>query len=278
MKWIVSSAIALAGLACCACTAIGQEVAARGLIVVAPERVEISLFFDGANIEVITEVPAGYEAAVRLMAHPERLELKKLGKKAGLVWMNVGDARFENIPAVYQVLSSARLADIGTEAERAQWMLGYDALLPDAAPYASLRAELVGLKERDGSFAVREEALHGAESQTISTDPLSAGTAATGDPPSTALPSAQRVLRGFVHLPASVPAGDYALDLIGFKNRRVVHLGSTTLHVEHVGVVRRMRTLATDHGLIYGIAASLFAVIAGLVTGRAFRSKSDEGH
>jgi Putative transmembrane protein (Alph_Pro_TM) len=277
MKCTALVAIALAVFVVFGRPAVGQPASPSGVIIVAPERVEINLFYSGANIEVGAQVPAGYEVAIRLMTHPERLELKRLGKRAGVLWMSAGDVTFENLPVVYQVLSSAPLADMGPQTERAQWMLGYDSLVPDSAPGASWRGELVGLKEHDGLFAVREGALQQGEAQVAAKVPLLAGAAGAGDPPAS-LPHAFRVLRGTFRLPARAPAGDYTLDLIGFKDQRAAHLGSATLHVEQAGAVRTVRELALDHGLTYGIAASLFAIVAGLLTGRLFRSKADEGH
>lgn len=232
-----------------------SEATATG-IVVEPQRVGIDLLYDGTTVEVRAEVPAGYEAAVRLLARPERLELKRLGKRAGVLWMRVGNVTFEHVPAVYQVLTSAPLADIGSPTVLAEWRLGYESLLPDQVPGSGLRAELVALKEHEGLFALREGAL---------------GRGGAGAPP-------QGPLRGTFRLPASAPAGDYGVDLIGFKDRRAVHLGSATLHLEHVGAVGALRRLASYHGLAYGITACLIAIIVGLVTGLLFRPKSDESH
>jgi len=277
MRRLALAAIGLAVFAVFARPAVSQSSPPAGLIVAAPEHVEITLFYGGANIEVAAQVPAGYEVAVRLMARPERLELKRLGKKAGVLWMGVGDASFENIPVVYQVLTSAPLVDLGPQPERARWKLGYDALVPDTAPGASLRAELVGLKEHEGLFAVRESALQRGNPRDASKIPLLSNATAgdLGSPPAS---DASVLMRGSFHLPARVPAGDYALDLIGFKDHRAVHLASAALHVEQVGVVRTVRELALDHGLFYGIGACLVAIVAGLVTGRLFRSKSDGAH
>jgi len=259
--------------------ASGQPEGATGVIIVVPERVEINLFYNGANIEVAAEMPAGYEAAVRLMAHPERLELKKLGKKAGVLWMGAGNATFENIPVVYQVLTSAPLAGLGPQALRAQWMLGYESLVPDHAPGAALRGELVGLKERDGLFALREGALARSGQGAPPASPLLTGAAEAGDPSPTApLAQPMQLWRGTFRLPACAPPGDYAVDLIGFKGQRAVHLASATLHIEHAGAVRFVRYLAIDHGLTYGSAACLIAIIVGLLTGRLFRSRAHEGH
>lgn len=264
MRPVRLAAIAIAILSVLPRPAAGQPASATGDLMVVPERVEIDLSYNGANIEVGAEVPAGYEAAVRLMTRPERLELKKLGKKAGLLWMGAGTVTFENIPVVYQVLSTAPLAGLGPQALRAQWMLGYESLIPDHAPGADLRGELVGLKEHGGFFALRE----GALARTGQNAPVSA--AAGAEPP-------QR-LRGTFRLPASAPAGDYSVDLIGFKNQHAVHLASATLQIEHAGAVRIMRHLAIDHGTTYGGAASLIAIVVGLLTGVLFRSRSNEGH
>ncbi|MFI5110795.1 MAG: TIGR02186 family protein [Terriglobales bacterium] len=266
MRQVRLAAIALAIFAVFAIwprLAASQTAGATGDLMVVPERVEIDLSYSGANIEVGAEVPAGYEAAVRLMTRPERLELKKLGKKAGLLWMGAGTVTFENIPVVYQVLSTAPLAGLGPQALRAQWMLGYESLIPDHAPGADLRGELVGLKQRDGLFALREGAL--------ARRGQSAALVATG------AESPQR-LRGTFRLPAAAPAGDYSVDLIGFKDQHAVHLASATLHIEQAGAVRIVRRLALDHGTAYGAAACLIAIVVGLLTGRLFRSKSNEGH
>jgi Putative transmembrane protein (Alph_Pro_TM) len=91
-------------------------------------------------------------------------------------------------------------------------------------------------------------------------------------------PSPPQRLRGTFRLPASAPAGDYSVDLIGFKDQHAVHLASATLHIEHAGAVRIMRHLALDHGTTYGGAASLIAIVVGLLTGVLFRSRSNEGH
>jgi Putative transmembrane protein (Alph_Pro_TM) len=263
MRHVGLAAIALAIFSVLPRPAASQTAGVTGDLMVISERVEIDLSYNGANIEVGAEVPAGYEAAVRLMSRPERLELKRLGKKAGLLWMGAGTVTFENIPVVYQVLSTAPLADLGPPAMRAQWMLGYESLIPDHAPGADLRGDLVGLKEHGGLFVLREGAL------------MRRGKSASLVAPGADAP--QR-LRGTFRLPASAPAGDYSVDLIGFKDQRAVHLASATLHIEHAGAVKIMRHLALDHGLTYGAAASLIAIVVGLLTGVLFRSKSNEGH
>lgn len=234
-----------------------------GRLVVDPQKVEIGLTFTGATIELRAEAPAGYEVALRLMGRPARQELKKLGKKAHVLWMGVGDISLEAVPPVYQVLTSAPLREMGSPTALARWSLGYEFLIPESALAPDLRGEFVKLKEHDGLFAVREGALATAEGRDNSV-------AVQGNAP--------RLVRGTVRLPARVPPGDYAVDLIGFKDREATSLGSATLHLEHVGAAKQLKRFSVEHGLAYGIVASLIAIAAGLLTGLLLRPKSDESH
>jgi Putative transmembrane protein (Alph_Pro_TM) len=252
-----------------ALAAAGNCAVPSGSIAVNPRRVGVDLFYSGAALEVLVVIPAGYQAAVRLAGHPVPLELKKLGRKAGLLWMKVEDVTLDAFPTAYQVLSSAPLNDLGPRSELAQWRLGYEALIPIHAPAAALLSEIVGLKEREGLFAIHQGALQrvGGLSQS--------NHAARDDAEQEGAP---QLLRGTFHLPARAPEGDYSIDLIGFKDTNAVELGSTTLHVEYVGTAKALRLLAIGHGLVYGIGASFFAIVVGILTGFIFQPKSNEGH
>jgi hypothetical protein len=238
------------------------ETPAGGLVI-DPQRVEIGLTFTGATIAVRAEVPAGYEAALRLLGHAERQELKKLGKKAHVLWMKVGDISLDAVPLVYQVLTSAPLGEMASPAALAQWTLGYDLLIPETALSPDLRGEFVRLKEHDGLFAMHEGGL---------------AMAGAPDDSSAVAGRAARRLQGTFRLPARVQAGDYVVDLIGFREHEATHLGRAVLRLEHVGAVKQLQQFALGHGLAYGIAASLIAIAAGLLTGLLLRPKPDESH
>jgi hypothetical protein len=254
---------------------IGDSAGAESAIVVEPERVEIGLFYTGATIRVRIEKPAGYQVAVRFMGHPERLDLKRLGKKAGLLWMSVGDVTFENMPVVYQVLSSVPLADLGSPRVLAQSNLGYDALMPADAPGAAFRAELVAMKEHSGLFAIREGELAAPGTEDR---PKRPPVGAVTEAPEVTGAERPELIQGVFHLPARAPAGEYSVDLIGFKDQQAVLLGHATVQLEYAGVVRALRDLALDHGLAYGIVACVIAIAVGLLTGLLFRPGAEEGH
>ncbi len=277
MRRVVLAAAALMLFTVIPWRGAGQGGTAKNPITINPRRVQIDVLYSGATIEVRAEVPAGYQAAVRLMTRPGRLELKRLGRKVGVLWMGVGNISFDRVPAVYQVLTSVPLNELGPQSLRAQWMIGYDSLLPDQIPAAAMRSELVGLKEHDGLFALREGALERGGAGAQIEGPMLAELTET-DRPVAAVVQPPELWRGTLRLPACAPAGDYSVDLIGFKEQHAVMLGSTTLHLEYAGIIRAFRNLAIEHGFLYGIAACSIAMIAGLLTGLIFRAKSNEGH
>jgi len=244
-----------------ATAAAGQPSPVNGELEVQPVEVRMDLFYSGAEIDVRAELPAGYEGAVvRLMGRNEKLDLKKKGKKAAVLWMSVGDVVFENVPTVYHLMTSAPLADLADAAALARWRLGYDALLDHSGEDAALNTELVKLKESGGLFSVREGALNSQPAD----ENAHRGPAV--------------LLHGSFQLPARVPAGDYVVDLIGFKNRQGSQLASKEVRLEFAGAAQALRTLAFQHGLFYGLAAVVVAIVVGLLTGLLFDRKGEEAH
>jgi hypothetical protein len=79
-------------------------------------------------------------------------------------------------------------------------------------------------------------------------------------------------------LPTKAPWGEYEVLLFGFKAGRGELLRTERLPLGPVGVTARVSTLATHHGLLYGIMAVLIALGVGLLTGLAFGLASKKGH
>jgi hypothetical protein len=268
--------IAVVALAAAAATQSSRASAASGPLVVTPEVVGIGLLYRGATVDVRAEVPSGDEAIVSLAANPERLELKSLGKRAGVLWMSVGSVSLERVPPVYQVLTSAPLSRIGPPALLAEYGIGYDAVIPDSAPGSAVRPELIKLKEHEGLYAMREQALDRAgrggqaESSPLAAEESPAKAAAAG--------GGVDVMRGTFRLPASAPPGQYSVSLLAFRAGRAVPLSTVPLRLEYVGAARVWRRLAMDHGLAHGVFACVVAIVVGLLTGVLFRPKTDSSH
>ena len=225
---------------------------------VTPDVVDIGLFDGGAEVQVEADLAAGAPEKLALVLEGARedLGLKRKGKVWGLLWMNVGDLDFEGIPTVYLLSTSVPLEELASEEVRRGCDIGYWALGAGRGPTQKFFGDLVALKERDGLFGYDPEGIH-----------LHPG--AHGG----------RRLRAVLRLPARLPVGSYRLRLEGFRDGKAVELAESEVLVRTHGVIKGLRTLAFEHGLLYGCTAVLVALIAGFATGIAFgRGSSHGGH
>ena len=246
-------------------TVVPQSTPEPSPLAVTPEKVAINLNYRGADLVVHANVPPGCAAAVRLLGRRERLILKQKGKRFGLIWMTAGEVVFDDVPIVYQAITSVPLAKLAPPQVLAENMLGCETVIAEAEDSAAWRAELVKLKQQQGLYQLTEKALV----------PTAVGTAVVSTTNS-AEPATPLV--GTMHLPALAPPGEYDVTLLTFRNGQAKCIASTTVRVERTGVVRAVHQLAFEHGLLYGCIAVLAAVVAGLLCGLLFQSKSDAGH
>ncbi len=257
----VSPRLSLALLLCCLLVPVAAvggaaEPGTPAGITVEPDHIPMGMTYSGATVQVGAKVPAGYEAAIRVMGKAETLQMKRKGKVGRVLWMSVGEVTFEAVPVVYFLLTSRPLADLAAAEALKERKLGYEALASAAGSASGLYPELVMLKEKEGRFSV-------GEGQLIRTSSPHGGST--------------EWVTGSFRFPARAPAGEYTVDLFGFHEHEVVHLGSTTVRLEYTGMARVLRSVATEHGLIYGGVAVVGAVLAGLFTGFVFHPKRGRG-
>jgi uncharacterized protein (TIGR02186 family) len=222
---------------------------------VEPRRVPIDLFYGGSTIRVTADLPADRFYAVLLEGQREPLTVKRKGKVWGLLWMNVGEVDFAEVPTVYLLRTSAPGNTLANTGRLPEDELGYASLTRLAGADTAVFRELVRLKEKEGFFSIKPGA--------VSLEPTGEGTAHL----STSLP-----------LSARIPEGDYTVSLVGFDGGRARRLGQTTVHLEQVGLALALHSLAMERGLLYGCTAVIIAMLAGLGTGLIFGKGTSKGH
>jgi uncharacterized protein (TIGR02186 family) len=219
---------------------------------VEPENISIGIFYSGQTIRVKAFAPASRDIVIRVAGPEEPLLLKKKGRKFGLLWMNVGEVRYQAVPTLYLLSSSRRLEEIAAPETLDRLKLGFDALqdrIPADAEEGAreLFPELVKLKQRDRLFSIQPAG--------VQLQPLGSGW--------------QEGLGEFF-LPAKTPVGEYTVDVFDFHARQGQLLGTAKIRVERASLVSWIVSLAADHGLLYGCIAVALAVLAGLFTGFLF--------
>jgi uncharacterized protein (TIGR02186 family) len=229
-----------------------------GIDVIQPNTIRIGSFFSGGKVTVRAVVPYGDQIAFRIVGPREDLTLMRKGRVGGL-WMNVQQIHFQNLPKVYLLWTSDKLASMeagGTKAMK----LNYLSILSGTLETKNQEEEplflneLIKLKEADRLYHVSEG--------TVRIRSLEKGVWDRAD--------------AVLELPPKIYPGSYVLELLAFKegNGRLLH--SSALEVKLVGFPALISGLALRKGLLYGILAVLIATVSGLLIGIVFSSKG--GH
>jgi len=221
------------------------------------------MFFDGATVRVRGVVPEGYGVTISCVGREDPVVLNRKGKVLGLIWMNVGEVEMEGLPVLYHLHASGALDRMATGFSLEALGVGYDALKSRArigeadrgGGEAPLFDEFVSLKESDGLYSVSESAVRSE----------------------VAGPGRVRVSTEF-HLPAKTPPGEYRIVAHGYAGDDARVLGTASFSVSQVGMAASIRTLAAEHGLLYGIVAVVVAIAVGLLTGVLFGLGSKKAH
>lgn len=217
-----------------------------------PASIAMDAFYNGATLDVSGQIPDGSDVVLRLVGKTGKLHLREKGKAFGLLWMNIGTLDFDNVPSVFLVASSKPLADLGEAGKT----LGIDGLSQsivqgEAAADPELDAvhELLRLKSTTGLYA---------ESAT----PVALSDETGG-----------RVFMTKIQVPSVLTPGEYHLEAIALRDGAVV--GQTTVPVKAtlVGAPAWLSHMAFDNGLMYGILATIIAILSGLAIGLVFQSK-----
>ncbi|MEW6236193.1 MAG: TIGR02186 family protein [Candidatus Omnitrophota bacterium] len=228
---------------------------------ISANRVEIGLFYRGAEIAAEAVAPVGLDVVMVCMGPEERLELKKKGKAWGVLWMNVGDLVFDRFPSLYILLSSGPLTDIAPEATPDGIGLGYPALLKRVVcgdpenQGGRLFEEAIKLKEQDGLFHIGEG--------EIVAEPAGEGL---------------QKIKGRFFLPPKAPPAEYKIMIWGLRQKTIQVQSLRSLVLAKTGAIAHIASAAKEHGLAYGCASVFLALMAGLFTGWIFSGRSSKTH
>ena len=80
-----------------------------------------------------------------------------------------------------------------------------------------------------------------------------------------------RLFHARLQLPAAVPTGDYQVEVLLVRSRRIVARQALAFRVDRVGAADRIATVAADQPFLYGLSCILFAALAGWLGSVLFR-------
>ncbi len=214
--------------------------------------VRISTAFNGESLMVFgsTDQPIGPggDEIIVVVRGPTRPIVVRRKVKALVFWVNGPSARFAQVPGYYAIAGTRPAWQLLPEAVRQQNGLGLDALPLETtgsrAP--AFRAALLELAK------ARDEWLE-------------------DDPRATVEIRGARLFNMAVPLPATVPTGEYRVEVLLVRSRRIAAREELTFAVERVGTADRIGDFAEDHAFFYGLMCILLAALAGWLGSVLFR-------
>ena len=220
------------------------------------DHITIDFFYHGSTVGVKGVSDAGRDLVIKITSPEGQQVMKKKGKVAGALWMNVGTLTFEKTPNLYEMFSTKRVEDILTREERERYTLGYEALAGhvDVSPVDTASEKTQWF----GEFVKFKEASNLYKSDF--------GTIEMKD-----LPDGHQEYYILTQWPYQAAPGEYTVSVYAVKNGTVVEQAESHVKVEQVGMVKTLATMAKDSAALYGFLSIGVALSAGFGVGLVFR-------
>lgn len=237
-------------------TAAAQDLAR---MTVEPQAINIGAFYNGTTLTAKGSLPADSEAIVRFMGASCELHMKERGKVGGIVWMNLDSITFKGAPSVCLVSSAVDLnrleADGGASIRvlRLSGLKGAVLIEANGGGHENAFEEFLKLKQKEGLY--RE--MFGN---------ISYGSASEG----------QKTFLAEVPIPSRLSPGSYMVELDAVRSGKVIARAEQPVTVNLVGFPALLAGLAFGRPALYGILATIIALLAGLGIGLVFQGKG--GH
>jgi uncharacterized protein (TIGR02186 family) len=194
---------------------------------------------------------SSYDIVATVIGPRESLRTRRKQRVLG-IWVNTAARTFVDPPSYLAVLANRPLEAITNAESRRKLQIGIaDTPLPELinddigeVSNDPFRAALVRLMRERGLFSEEANAV------TFLTPTL---------------------FRASITLPAQVPIGSYAVDVKLFASGNLIAHTDSAFEVVKVGFEQFVVDAARDHGLLYGSATALMALLTGWIASIAFR-------
>ncbi len=255
MRWALSTALVVAAVLADAVPAAAERLVAsltnhRVMITSNYTGVELVLF---GSVERDTAGPArgGYDIVATVIGPRETLRTRRKQRVLG-IWVNTAARTFVDPPSYLAVLASRPLDAITSADNQRRLQLGIahtplpELINNDIGEVSNdpFRAALVRLMRERGLYSEEPNAV------TFLTPTL---------------------FRAAISLPAQVPIGNYTVDVKLFADGNLIAHTVSAFQIVKVGFEQFVVEAAREHGLLYGLATAMMALLTGWIASVAFR-------
>lgn len=214
--------------------------------------VDITAGFTGTEV-LLFGATSGYGEVVVVIEGPKEVIGVRRKENVAGIWINGRQIDFKNVPAFYQVLATDSLDEWLPLTVREEHQIGVEYLnlkpldsAVAAAEASEYRAALIRNKQQIKHYGKVDGRLE-----------LAGG----------------RLFRSTVKFPANVPVGKYFVRTYLVDKGKIVSTRTLPLYIRKIGIEADVYRVAHQHSALYGIAAIVIAVLAGLGGNALFRKR-----
>ncbi len=219
------------------------------------DHIKIDFFYHGSTVSIRGVSDPGTDLIIKITAPGGHLALRQKGKVAGLLWMNVGELKFDNVPSLYSLHSTKKISDILSNEERDKYQIGYESI-GKQAEIQPIANEADKQKWFNEFVKFQEASKLYAESE--------------GDV-SLSGKAGEQYYYVLSPWPYQAAPGEYTVTVYAVKDKKVVESSATKVWVEQVGLVKSFAEMAKNSAALYGTISILAALVAGFGVGIIFR-------
>jgi len=220
------------------------------------DHITIDFFYHGSTVSVRGISEPGTDLIIKITSPEGHQLLKQKGKVGGVLWMNVGQMKFDQTPNFYEVFSTKKVEDILSREEMEKYVIGYPALAKhvEITPVANDEekekwfSEFVKFKEASKVYATSSESI----TTTMNAD-------------------GKQEYYVLTDWPYQAQPGDYLVSVYAVKDNKVIEQAQSKVNVEQVGMVKTLATMAKNSPAIYGFLSIGIALGAGFGVSMVFR-------
>ena len=222
---------------------------------VSPEHINVDSFYHGGRIEVKGEAAADEEIIIKFSSPAKKVELRKKGKKGGLLWMNVGELEFGPVSDVSLLFSTQDVNSLLSSEEQDKYLLGFDSFKRrvEVSPVSSEEEkekwvnEFIRFKEKNKVYGwftgkIETKTENGKKSYALTMD-----------------------------WPYQASPQQYTVSVYAVKDNAVQDHAESVFTVETTGALKYLSNMAFNRASFYGIVSILIAIAAGFIVSVMFK-------
>ena len=213
--------------------------------------IKITTGFTGAKVLLFGSIEGDGEVVIIVRGPSQTVSVRHKEQVAGIIYVNKSAVRFKDAPSYYHVMTSTPPGDWLPQHTRELYQIGVEYLkLPTVEPQgpvvaANFREALIRNMQRIGRYGLGAEQVQMIGGQLFRAD---------------------------LYLPANVLTGFYNIDVLLVRDGDVKAIQSTPLLIDKSGLGAQVYELAYGYPALYGIAAIIIAILAGLAANAIFRN------